>query len=160
MNIFTRLATTLFAISTVVVSFAQANFDQMKPFGFVTVNSRTDKNNTYNFTAGGTFEPDDKATGAVVITSNGGDMRSAILNAINNSSNKVIILDGSKGDFVISSYMELNSKSNKTIVGINNARLCTQWYVTDEIKAALDEQKVSSASKRCNGYCFSYIRAG
>ena len=25
-------------------------------------------------------------------------------------------------------------ESGKTLLGVNNARLCTQWYVTDEIK--------------------------
>lgn len=147
-NLLQNLSKTILIFSALVAvslpSFAQASFDQMKPFGFVTVSSRTDNTKSYDLTGGGTFIPDANAAGAVVLTSTGADMKSAITTAINN--NKVIILDGSKGDFIISSVINLSSKSGKTIIGINNARLCTKWYVTDEIKSKLDAQNVKSAS--------------
>ena len=38
-----------------------------------------------------------------------------------------------------------------TIIGINNARIRTQWYVTDEIKAALDAAGVPSMSTSGGG---------
>lgn len=142
MRVFSLLVMTAMA-STV---FAQSTYDLMQPFGFVTVSSRTDSGNTFNFTGGGVLTPDETAPNAIVLKSdgNGADMRSKLISAINN--NKVIILDGSNGDFVISSYIDLNGKKDKTIIGINNARLCTQWYVTDEIKALLDAKNVSKAS--------------
>lgn len=142
MRVFSLLVMTAMA-NTV---FAQSTYDLMQPFGFVTVSSRTDSGNTFNFTGGGVLTPDETAPNAIVLKSdgNGADMRSKLISAINN--NKVIILDGSNGDFVISSYIDLNGKKDKTIIGINNARLCTQWYVTDEIKALLDAKNVSKAS--------------
>lgn len=74
------------------------------------------------------------------------DMKSKINTAIQN--NKVIIFDGSEGDFIISSTIGLPSSrgTGKTLLGINNARLCTKWYVTPEIKEALDKVNVKSKS--------------
>ena len=37
-------------------------------------------------------------------------------------------------------------ESGKTLLGVNNARLCTQWYVTDEIKKILDDNGVPGLS--------------
>ncbi|MBR0038190.1 MAG: hypothetical protein IJP70_11215 [Bacteroidales bacterium] len=117
-----------------------AENDLNAPFGWVTCASLS----------GGTYE----ATGgnavsnpkSITLQSNGAgkDMRTAITNAIKNY--QIIILDGSNGDFEISKKIELTSLSNKTIVGINGARICTQFYVTDEIKALLDSKNVLSAS--------------
>ena len=45
--------------------------------------------------------------------------------------NDIIILDGSNGDFTIEQTMKISAK-NKTIIGINDARLCTKFYLTDE----------------------------
>lgn len=146
-----RLALTIAAIGISATAFSQASFDQMKPFGFVTVSSRTDASKTYNFTAGGVLTPDAKAAGAVVLQSDGEgvDMRSKVANAI--SRNKVIILDGSNGDFTISSKIDLSGITGKTIIGINKARLCTKWFVTDEIKALLDAKNVKNASTSSGG---------
>ena len=122
------------------------NYDQNEPFGFCTVSSRTDASSTFNMTGGGcyTYPIPDSFTGKVIVLkSTGQDMKTTIQNAI--SQNDVIILDGSDGDFIVSSNVEI-SKSGKTLLGINNARLCTKWYVTDEIKAALTEAKVASMS--------------
>lgn len=118
----------------------------MEPFGFVTVSSRTDATKTYNFTAGGVLTPDATATNSIVLKSDGEgvDMRSKVSNAI--SKNKVIILDGSNGDFTISSKIDISGVTGKTIIGINKARLCTKWYVTDEIKALLNAKNVQNAS--------------
>ena len=41
----------------------------------------------------------------------------------------IVILDGSNGDFTIEETMKFSTK-NKTIIGINNARLCTKFYLT------------------------------
>lgn len=117
-----------------------ADQDLNEPFGWVTCSSLT----------GGTFA----ATGGnavsspktITVTSNGAgvDMRAVLTTAITN--NQIIILDGSNGDFEISKKIELSNLSNKTIVGINGARICTQFYITDEIKAVLNSKGVLSAS--------------
>lgn len=122
------------------------DYDQQKPFGFCTVTSRT-ANTAYNITGGGCYVypvegvSNDKVA---VLTSTGNDMKTAIQNAI--SSKDVIIFDGSNGDFFVSSFITLNSVKNKTLLGINGARLCTTWYITDEIRKALDDAGVPNMS--------------
>ena len=128
-----------------------SQYDQDKPFGFCTLSSRTDASKTYEITGGGcyTYPLPASFTGkSVVLTSNGNDMKGAIQNAI--KQNDVIILDGSKGDFMVSSNIGFE-RGNKTILGINNARLCTQWYVTDDIKQALTDAGVPSMSTSGGG---------
>ena len=60
--------------------------------------------------------------------------------------NDIIIFDGSNGDFVIGEYMKLASAKNKTLIGINNARLCTKFYLTDEDKTYLKSQNLDGLS--------------
>lgn len=115
-----------------------SNYDQLKPFGFCTQSSRT-TNSPYNITGGGCYEY--PVTGVasnkvITLTSTGKDMKNTISNAINNYN--VIIFDGSQGDFIVASTISLNSLSGKTLLGINRARICTTWYVTQEILDALD----------------------
>ena len=57
----------------------------------------------------------------------------------------IIILDGANGDFTIEQVMKLAAK-NKTIIGINNARLCTKFYLTDEDIAYLKAQNLEGLS--------------
>ena len=138
-------------LMAVTMTAAATDYDQNKPFGFCTVSSRTDASSTYNITGGGcyTYPIPDGFTGKVkVLTSNGQDMKSTIQNAI--KQNDVVILDGADGDFIVSSNVGITA-SNKTIIGINNARICTKWYVTDEIKAALDAAGVPSMSTSGGG---------
>lgn len=71
----------------------------------------------------------------IVLTASGGDDYQAIINAI--KANDIIYLDGSKGDFIVSKQMDIRGVSNKSIIGINGARLCTKWYVTPELKQQL-----------------------
>ena len=127
------------------------DFDTSKPFGFCTVSSRTDASSTYDCTGGGcyTYPVPEGFTGSVkVLTSNGQDMQGTIQNAI--KQNDIVILDGSDGDFIVSKSIGITA-SSKTIIGINNARICTQWYLTDEIRAALDAAGVPSMSTSGNG---------
>ena len=135
-----------------MLTFAQNSYDQNKPFGFCTVSSRTDASSTYDITGGGcyTYPVPDGTSGVVVLKSNGQDMRSTIESTIKNSANKIIIFDGSEGDFIVSSSITV-SVSNKTLLGINNARLCTKWQVTDEIKAALDAAGVLNMNTGSGG---------
>ena len=128
-----------------------ADDSQDKPFGFCTLSSRTDAASTYNVTGGGCYSypvPADFSGKVIVLKSNGQDMKSTLESAI--KQNDVIILDGSEGDFIVSSNFGVNA-SNKTILGINNARLCTKWHVTDEIKKALDAAGVPKMSTSGGG---------
>ena len=56
--------------------------------------------------------------------------------------NDIIIFDGSKGDFIVSSSMQLKDLQNKTIVGINNARVCTEFYLSPELHQLMNDKKV------------------
>lgn len=141
---------TLFALAASITAMA-TDFDTSKPFGFCTVSSRTDASSTYDCTGGGcyTYPVPEGFTGSVkVLTSNGQDMQGTIQNAI--KQNDIVILDGSDGDFIVSKSIGITA-SSKTIIGINNARICTQWYLTDEIRAALDAAGVPSMSTSGNG---------
>ena len=127
------------------------DFDTSKPFGFCTVSSRTDASSTYDCTGGGcyTYPVPEGFTGSLkVLTSTGQDMQGTIQNAI--KQNDIVILDGSDGDFIVSKSIGITA-SRKTIIGINNARICTQWYLTDEIRATLDAAGVPSMSTSGNG---------
>ena len=145
----------LFTLSTFVwsLSVMAADYDLGSPFGFCTCSSRTEAASTFDMNGGGWYAypvPDDFAGKVIVLTSDGSDvdMKTVIQDGIKNYD--VIILDGSKGDFLVSSSISVTS-SNKTIIGINHARLCTQWHVTDDLKAALDAAGVPSMSTSSGG---------
>ena len=142
------LTSLLLALS---LSALATDYDLNKPFGFCTVSSRTDATSTYNITGGGcyTYPVPDGFTGNVItLKSTGQDMKGTIQNAI--KQNDVIILDGADGDFIVSESIGFE-RGDKTIIGINNARLCTKWYVTDEIRNALNEAGVPSMSTSGGG---------
>ena len=131
-----------------------SDYDQQSPFGFCTVASRTDKSVTYDITGGGCYTL--PVTGVsenkvITLTATGVDQKTEIYNAISNSNHSVIIFDGSAGDFIVSSTISFNGIKNKTLIGINNARLCTTWYVTDVIRKALDDAGVPSMSTSGGG---------
>ena len=124
----------------------KSDYDLDAPFGFCTVSSRT-TNTPYSITGGGCYQypVTGVAEGKVTtLTSNGTDMRNAINNAINDYD--VIVFDGSNGDFIVSKSIDIEGKSGKTLLGINGARLCTQWYLTSDLIAALDAAGVKSKS--------------
>ncbi len=139
------------SLSLLSISAMADGFDTSKPFGFCTRSSRTDAASTYNITGGGCYcYPVEGVSSDKVVTlvSNGGDMKSAIQNAIKKYD--VIVLDGSNGDFIVSSNIGFE-RGNKTILGINNARLCTKWQLTDEIRNALDAAGVRNMSTSSGG---------
>ena len=146
MNMKLRYCLSLIMMLSLTVT--ASDYDLQKPFGFCTRSSRTSTatSSAYNVTGGGcwvfpvTNVSSDKV---VVLKSTGQDMKNTIQNAIKNYS--VIIFDGTDGDFIISSNVGITN-SNRTLLGINNARLCTKWYVTPEITAALDAAGVPSMS--------------
>lgn len=121
---------------------AQTNLstlDLNAPFGWTNCSSMT-AGDDYSTTGGeGSSQ---KRT--ITLKSTGADMKSAIQNAVKN--NDIIILDGSDGDFIVSSNVGISGAQNKTIVGINGARICSKWYVTPEIIKMLDDNNVKSYS--------------
>lgn len=128
-----------------------ADFDEGKPFGFCTRASRTNADSTFHVTGGGCYGyplPEGFTGKVVVLKSIGHDMRSTIEHAIR--LNDVIIFDGSEGDFILSSNVQVTGE-NKTLLGINHARLRTRWHVTDSLRAALDAAGVPAMSTSGGG---------
>lgn len=161
------LPVSLLTIATIVPislkaqsDFAHSEYDQLQAFGFATCDSRIDSNPSIEKVMGGgayTYEDamallNDPASGkkVKVLTADNVHKDDVIKNAIKD--NDIVILDGSKGDFVIKKYITIQNQgsgtgcNNKTILGINNARLVTEWYVTPDVLAILKEADVESAS--------------
>jgi pectate lyase len=141
----------VFLLSALSMAISAADYDTNQPFGFCTRASRTDAASTYDVTGGGCYSypvPDSFTGKVVVLKSNGEDMRQTIEDAVRLYD--VVILDGSNGDFIVSSNVGV-SASDKTLLGINNARIRTQWFVTDEIRAMLDAAGVPHMSTSGGG---------
>lgn len=147
-----------------------------KPFAYATAKDRTNSSSVSasNITGGGEYdlekimelmgtEGTDYTVGttkiinghkAIVLksantTENGKEKRVAmdqtIIDAINN--NDIIVLDGAGySDFVVKSVMTFRKVEDKTVVGINGARLCTEWYLTDYFKSILENVPTSSGT--------------
>ena len=134
----------IFSLLAWSLTMSAADYDQNKPFGFCTVTSRSDATCTYHVTGGGCYTyplPDGFSGRVAVLTSEGPDvdMEKSIENAIKH--NDVVILDGSKGDFMVAGRVDV-TVGNKTLLGINGARLCTRWHMTTDMRKALDEAGV------------------
>ena len=145
--------TAILSLMILSLGVTAADYDQDKPFGFCTRTSRTDASCTFDVTGGGcyTYPLLKDFTGKVVVLkSNGQDMRKTIEAALMDKENKVIILDGSEGDFVVSSNVVVTT-SDKTLMGINNARIRTEWFVTDDLKARLNAAGVPAMSTSGGG---------
>lgn len=131
----------LLPFMTMAGSSAVSPYDLQAPFGYCNMSSRTDASKTYTLTGGGAWTyPLPEGTDAAVITSNGSDMRTAISDAIKR--HKVVVLDGSNGPILVSTTINMTALEDRTIMGVNNATLVTQWQVTDEIKKMLDDAGV------------------
>ena len=61
------------------------------------------------------------------------------------SQNDIIIFDGSNGDFILNEYIKISAK-NKTLIGINNARLCTKFFLTTDDITYLKAQNLDQYS--------------
>ncbi len=112
----------------------------MRPEGWVTCSTVTSAGD-YDLTGGGDGP-------LIVLRSDGTDMGPAIAEAVN--SHDVVVLDGSMGDFMFGSNINLHSLSGKTIIGVNGARLCTEFSVTQEIRDLLDDLDVKSLSQNAS----------
>ena len=161
------LSASLLAIATIVPislkaqsDFAHSEYDQLQAFGFATCDSRIDSNPSLEKITGGgvcTYEDamtllDNPESGkkVKVLTAENVSKDDDIKNAIKN--NDIVILDGSKGDFVIKKFITIQNQgsgtgcNDKTILGINNARLVTEWFVTPDVVEILKDAGVEGAS--------------
>lgn len=107
-----------------------------RPEGWAACSS-VDRGDDYELSGGG------EGT-MIVLRSDGGDMRGAILDAV--KSYDVVVLDGSKGDFTVSSSMWFESLRGRTVLGVNGARLRTAFEVSDEMRQLLDSLNVKNKS--------------
>lgn len=142
-----KLIVTACAILTSYTLSAQTTYETPMPFGWANCTSLTSGDN-YVVTGGGSHDidmPDEMSGKSIaILKSNGSDMYNVIKNTI--KKNDIVILDGSAGDFIVGKSMKLDGLKNKTIIGRNNARLCTQFYLTPELHRMMDDNKVLSYS--------------
>ena len=111
------------------------------PFGWASAVSLT-AGDVYEVTGG-----DESST--VILRSSGFDMREELMKALKDYD--VVVLDGSAGDFVISSFMKFQGLSGKTLMGINGAKLRTAFSVTDDLRKLLDDTGVRAMSDQGGG---------
>lgn len=131
-------------LSAVVLMPVMAN-NNVAPWGWATC---ADESGTAFTLSGGCFT--DAKTTTLTALGSGQTDDNQIKLAI--SQNDIIIFDGSNGDFILNEYIKISAK-NKTIIGINNARLCTKFYLTADYIAYLKSKnldKYSSTSKLHN----------
>lgn len=89
------------------------------------------------------------ATKTIVLKSSGKDMRNEIKKAFNNYD--VIVFDGSQGDFIVSKYIDLKNLKNKSFIGIHDAKIRSEFIVSDEIIEVLDSLGVKEMSAKDGG---------
>lgn len=112
-----------------------SEYDMNAPMGWAICKSLTTAGD-YELTGGGEGN-------SITLKASGGDDYNALNNAI--AKYPVVVLDGSAGDFVVSRYINF-SASNRTVVGINDARIGTKFYVSDDIRKLMDDNDVNSLS--------------
>lgn len=141
MKRFKKLTAMLILAMTAINGMAQItdplNSVYTNPWGFATV---SDEAGTAYKMDGGMRAEKPKT---IVLTAVSGDNASAIRSAINNYD--IIVLDGSKGTFTIAAKMDI-SASNKTIVGRNNAKLATEFFLTQDDITYLKAQDLENLS--------------
>ena len=124
------------SVHTVLAQDAElSEYDMNAPMGWATCKSLTTAGD-YELTGGGEGY-------SITLKASGGDDYNALNSAI--AKYPVVVLDGSAGDFVVSRYINF-SASNRTVVGINDARIGTKFYVSDDIRKLMDDNNVNSLS--------------
>ena len=136
----------LLCLGTLTLHAQQADLN--RPFGWANCTSLT-SGDDYQVTGGNAKTHPRQIT----LVSHRGDMQQDIIDAIN--AYDVIVLDGRMGDFDVSSIMRFEGLHDKTIVGINNARVCTRFFLNEEIHRLMDERHVLDAVTSSNGTAFS-----
>ena len=113
--------------------------NNVAPWGWATC---SDESGTAYVLSGGNFS--DAQT--VTLTALGGGQSDDKQIKLAISQNDIIIFDGSNGDFIIEETMKISSTKNKTLIGINNARLSTKFFLTAEDNAYLAQQGLDGMS--------------
>lgn len=126
-------------LSAIALLPAMAGNNNVAPWGWATC---SDEAGTAYTLSGGNFSD----ANIVTLTALGGGQTddAQIKKAI--GQNDIIIFDGSNGDFTIGEVIKLASTKNKTLIGINNARLCTQFYLTADDNHYLANQGLDGLS--------------
>lgn len=93
------------------------------------------------------------AAKTIVLQSNGLDMNALIVKSLKDYD--VVVLDGSKGDFIVSGSMRFSGMSGKTIMGVNGAKIRTAFQVTPELQKLLNDKGVRAMSAHGGGGALS-----
>ena len=140
-RLFLALSSLILASAPLSVASAKQSTLPDAPFGWATALSLTEGSG-YELTGG------DPAR-TVVLLSNGMDMREDVIKAVKDYD--VIVFDGARGDFIISSSISFRGLRGKSFLGVNGARIRTQFEVTPEIHHLLDSVGVKSMSDQGGG---------
>jgi len=130
---------TILTLLTAVALLPAIAGNNVAPWGWATC---SDETGTAYVLSGGNFS--DAKTVTLTALGNGQTDDAQIKQAV--AMNDIVILDGSNGDFTIEEVMKLASVKNKTIIGINNARLCTKFFLTADDKIYLKNQNLDGLS--------------
>ena len=133
-----KLLLTLLSIMPLLPAMAAESTTNVAPWGWAVC---SDEAGTAYTLSGGCFTDATKKT--LTALGSGQDDDAQIKQAI--AQNDIIILDGSNGDFILDEYIKVSAK-NKTIIGINNARLCTKFYLTADDITYLKAQGLEGLS--------------
>lgn len=131
-----KILTTILTAMALLPCWAGNN---VAPWGWATC---SDESGTSYTLSGGNFT--DAKTVTLKALGGGQSDDSQIKKAI--AQGDIIIFDGSNGDFIIEEYMKLASTKNKTLIGINNARLCTKFFLTADDHTYLKAQNLDGLS--------------
>lgn len=131
-----KILTTILTAMALLPCWAGNN---VAPWGWATC---SDESGTAYTLSGGNFT--DAKTVTLKALGGGQSDDSQIKKAI--AQGDIIIFDGSNGDFIIEEYMKLASTKNKTLIGINNARLCTKFFLTADDHTYLKAQNLDGLS--------------
>lgn len=124
-------------LSAVVLMPVMAN-NNVAPWGWATC---SDESGTAFTLSGGNFS--NATTVTLKALGNNQSDDSQIKTAI--ATKDIIIFDGSNGDFILNEYIKVSAK-NKTLIGINNARLCTKFFLTADDITYLKQQNLDGLS--------------
>lgn len=124
-------------LSAVVLMPVMAN-NNVAPWGWATC---SDESGTAFTLSGGCFT--DATTVTLQALGNNQSDDNQIKTAI--ATKDIIIFDGSNGDFILNEYIKISAK-NKTLIGINNARLCTKFFLTADDITYLKQQNLDGLS--------------
>lgn len=146
MKQFLSFLTTILSVLNMSAQTDAAKYFTNNPFGWATCQN---VDGTQYAMRGGAINGYESAkTITLKAKGNGATDDTNISNAI--KTYDVIILDGSNGDFTIASQIKITNTQNKTIVGINNARLCTKFFLTSDMLTKLKAynlEKLSSTTQ-------------